>query len=117
MADLDWDYWLKQEKKDFSYQEISKFPEVRRDLSLVIDKSVTLQEIKKVAQQTDKSLLKSISIFDVYEGKNLGEGKKSYSVCFILQDENQTLTDKVIDSSMEKLMNSFEKELGAVIRK
>ena len=117
MADFDWDYWLKQEKKDFSYQEISKFPEVRRDLSLVIDKSVTLQEIKKVAQQTEKSLLKSISIFDVYEGKNLGEGKKSYSVCFILQDENQTLTDKVIDSSMEKLMNSFEKELGAVIRK
>ena len=90
---------------------------MRRDLSLVIDKSVTLQEIKKVAQQTEKALLKSISIFDVYEGKNLGEGKKSYSVCFILQDENQTLTDKVIDSSMEKLMNSFEKELGAVIRK
>ncbi|MFM6948529.1 MAG: phenylalanine--tRNA ligase subunit beta [Aquirufa sp.] len=117
MADFDWDYWLKQEKKDFTYQEISKFPEVRRDLSLVIDKTTTFQEIKKVAQQTEKTLLKSISIFDVYEGKNLGEGKKSYSVCFILQDENQTLTDKVIDSTMERLMKSFEKDLGAVIRK
>lgn len=117
MADFDWDYWLKQEKKDFSYQEISKFPEVRRDLSLVIDQTVTLQEIKKVAQQTEKSILKSISIFDVYEGKNLGEGKKSYSVAFILQDENQTLTDKVIDSTMERLIKSFEKELGALIRK
>jgi phenylalanyl-tRNA synthetase beta chain len=117
MADFDWDYWLKQEKKDFSYQEISKFPEVRRDLSLVIDQTISFQEIKRIANQIEKNLLKSINIFDVYEGKNLGEGKKSYSVSFILQDENQTLTDKVIDSTMEKLIKSFEKDLGALIRK
>lgn len=117
LADFDWDFWVKQSKDRFEYQEISKFPEVRRDLSLVIDKSVTFQAIQKVAQQYEKNILKSVSIFDVYEGKNLGEGKKSYSVAFILQDNNQTLTDKVIDSTMERLMKGFEKDLGAMIRK
>jgi len=117
LADFDWDFWVKQSKDKFVYQEISKFPEVRRDLSLVIDKTVTFQSIKKTASQFEKNLLKSVSIFDVYEGKNLGEGKKSYSVSFTLQDEQQTLTDKVIDSTMERLMKGFEKDLGAVIRK
>jgi len=117
LADFDWDFWVKQSKDQFTYQEISKFPEVRRDLSLVIDKTVTLQSIQKTAQQYEKNILKSVSIFDVYEGKNLGEGKKSYSVAFILQDDQQTLTDKVIDSTMDRLMKGFEKDLGAVIRK
>ncbi len=117
MADFDWDFWVKQSKDRFTYQEISKFPEVRRDLSLVIDKSVTFQAIQKIANQYEKAILKSVSIFDVYEGKNLGEGKKSYSVSFILQDNQQTLTDKVIDSTMERLMKGFEKDLGAIIRK
>jgi phenylalanyl-tRNA synthetase beta chain len=116
-ADFDWDFWVKQTKDRFTYQEISKFPEVRRDLSLVIDKTVTFQSIQKTAQQYEKNILKSVSIFDVYEGKNLGEGKKSYSVSFILQDDQQTLTEKVIDGSMERLMKGFEKDLGAVIRK
>lgn len=117
LADFDWDFWVKQSKDRFEYQEISKFPEVRRDLSLVIDQSVTLQAIQKTAQQYEKNILKSVSIFDVYEGKNLGDGKKSYSVAFILQDNQQTLTDKVIDSTMERLMKGFEKDLGAIIRK
>ncbi|NBW03109.1 MAG: phenylalanine--tRNA ligase subunit beta, partial [Cytophagia bacterium] len=116
-ADFDWDYWVKQEKVDFVYQEISKFPEVRRDLSLVINKEVSYQAIQRIAEQVEKNLLKSVSVFDVYEGKNLGEGKKSYSVSFMLQDENQTLTDKVIDATMDRLIQRFEKELGAVIRK
>jgi len=116
-ADFDWDYWVKQEKADFVYQEISKFPEVRRDLSLVINKEVSYQAIKRIAEQVEKNLLKSMSVFDVYEGKNLGEGKKSYSISFMLQDENQTLTDKVIDATMDRLIQRFEKELGAVIRK
>jgi phenylalanyl-tRNA synthetase beta chain len=116
-ADFDWDYWVKQEKVDFVYQEISKFPEVRRDLSLVINKEVSYQAIQRIAEQVEKSLLKSVSVFDVYEGKNLGEGKKSYSVSFMLQDEGQTLTDKVIDATMDRLILRFEKELGAVIRK
>ena len=116
-ADFDWDYWVKQEKVDFVYQEISKFPEVRRDLSLVINKEVSYQAIQRIAEQVEKSLLKSVSVFDVYEGKNLGEGKKSYSVSFMLQDEGQTLTDKAIDATMDRLIQRFEKELGAVIRK
>jgi len=116
-ADFDWDYWVKQEKVDFVYQEISKFPEVRRDLSLVINKEVSYQAIQRIAEQVEKNLLKSVSVFDVYEGKNLGEGKKSYSVSFMLQDESQTLTDKVIDATMDRLIQRFEKELGAVIRK
>ena len=116
-ADFDWDYWVKQEKADFVYQEISKFPEVRRDLSLVVDKAVSYQAIRKLAEQYEKNLLKNVSIFDVYEGKNLGEGKKAYSVSFTLQDESQTLTDKVIESTMDRLMKGFEKEIGALIRK
>jgi phenylalanyl-tRNA synthetase beta chain len=116
-ADFDWDYWVKQEKVDFVYQEISKFPEVRRDLSLVINKEVSYQAIQRIAEQAEKSLLKSVSVFDVYEGKNLGEGKKSYSISFMLQDENQTLTDKVIDTTMDRLIQRFEKELEAIIRK
>jgi phenylalanyl-tRNA synthetase beta chain len=78
---------------------------------------VSFQAIQKTAQQYEKQLLKSVRIFDVYEGKNLGEGKKSYSVAFTLQDDQQTLTDKVIDATMERLMKGFEKDLGAVIRK
>ncbi|MFM7019559.1 MAG: phenylalanine--tRNA ligase subunit beta [Aquirufa sp.] len=117
MADFDWDFWVKQEKGNFVYQEISKFPEVRRDLSLVIDQGVSLQAIQRVAEQTEKNLLKNVSVFDVYVGKNLGEGKKAYSVSFILQDETQTLTDKVIDATMDRLITRFEKELGALIRK
>lgn len=117
MADFDWDFWVKQEKGNFVYQEISKFPEVRRDLSLVLDQGVSLQAIQRVAEQTEKNLLKNVSVFDVYVGKNLGEGKKSYSVSFTLQDETQTLTDKVIDATMDRLITRFEKELGALIRK
>jgi phenylalanyl-tRNA synthetase beta chain len=83
----------------------------------VINKEVTYQAIQRIAEQVEKNLLKSVSVFDVYEGKNLGEGKKSYSVSFMLQDESQTLTDKVIDATMDRLIQRFEKELGAVIRK
>ncbi len=99
------------------YQEISKFPEVRRDLSLVIDKGVTFEQIKQLAQSKERKLLQEINVFDVYEGSNLGDNKKSYSVSFYLQDNEKTLTDKVIDQTMQKLMDSFEKDLGAIIRK
>jgi len=116
-AEFDFDFLLKNYKTGITYEEISKFPEVRRDLSLVLNKSVTFEEIRKISLQTERKLLREINVFDVYEGKNLGEGKKSYSVSFILQDFEQTLTDKVIDKTMEKLMQTFEKELGAVIRK
>lgn len=99
------------------YEEVSKFPEVRRDLSLVIDKSVTFEQISKLAEEKERKLLQSVNAFDVFEGKNIGEGKKSYSICFILQDKEKTLTDKVIDKTMEKFIKAFEEELGAIIRK
>ena len=116
-ADIDWDYLFKQYNDKAVFVELPKFPEVRRDLSLVIDKTVSFDQIQKLARNYEKNLLKQINVFDVYQGDNLGDGKKSYSVSFMLQDYEQTLTDKVIDKTMEKLMGAFEKEIGAVIRK
>jgi len=98
-------------------EEVSKFPEVRRDLSLVLDKKVSFDEIQKLVQTTEKRLIKNIIAFDVYEGKNLPEGKKAYALGFTLQDESKTLTDEEIEKIMERLMVVFEQKLGAVIRK
>ena len=99
-----------------SYKEISKFPAVKRDLALLIDKKVQFAEIEKIAYETDKKLLKSVELFDVYEGKNLEAGKKSYAVSFMLQDENATLNDKQIDKFMQKLIGNLQNKLGAVLR-
>jgi phenylalanyl-tRNA synthetase beta chain len=116
-ADFDWNYLIKQYNVNMAVAEIAKFPEVRRDLSLVIDKSISFNQIKQLAAAQERRLLKSVNVFDVYEGENIGRDKKSYSVSFVLQDEQATLTDQVIDKTMQKLMQSFEKELNAVIRK
>jgi phenylalanyl-tRNA synthetase beta chain len=116
-ADIDWDYLIKQYSAGLVVAEVPKFPEVRRDLSLVIDKSVSFKNIKQLATSNERRLLKAVNIFDVYEGENIGPGKKSYSVSFVLQDENATLTDAVIDKTMQRLMQVFEKELNAIIRK
>jgi phenylalanyl-tRNA synthetase beta chain len=115
-ADFDWDYLLKQYNSAVEFKEVSRFPEVRRDLSLVVEKKITFEELRQIAYKTEKQLLRSVNVFDVYEGANL-EGKKSYSISFILQDDQQTLTDKVIDKSMQRLIAAYERELGAVIRK
>ncbi|WP_247231744.1 phenylalanine--tRNA ligase subunit beta [Telluribacter sp. SYSU D00476] len=115
-ADFDWDYLLRQYSSAVAYQEVSRFPEVRRDLSLVLDRSVSFDQLKQLAYKTERQLLRDVNVFDVYEGENLG-GKKAYALSFILQDYQQTLTDKVIDKTMQRLMSSFEKEFGAVIRK
>ncbi len=114
---FDWDYLLKQSGKTINYTAISKFPEVRRDLSLVLDKQVTFDQIKDIAEKNDNRLLRSINVFDVYEGDSVGENKKAYAVKFILQDQHKTLNEKTIDKTMDRLMQSFEKELGAIIRK
>lgn len=98
-------------------QEVPKFPEVRRDLSLVLDKSVSFDEIRKMVLHTEKRLIRDIIAFDVYEGENLPAGKKAYALGFTLLDEAKTLTDEEIDKTMTKLMNAFEQTLGAVIRK
>ncbi len=116
-ADFDWAYLLKQYSDRVKFKEVPRFPEVRRDLSLVLDKTVLFDQIKQVAHKYEKVLLTNVNVFDVYEGEKIESGKKSYSVSFVLQDTEQTLTDKVIDKTMQKLMLGFEKELGAVIRK
>jgi phenylalanyl-tRNA synthetase beta chain len=99
-----------------TFKAIPKYPEVRRDFALLIDRSVTFEDIFTTAKQTEKQLLKTINLFDVYEGKNLPEGKKSYAVSFTLQDKNRTLTDKQIDKIMSKLQSNFESKLGAELR-
>jgi len=115
-ADFDWEYLLRQYSAAVEYTEVPKFPEVRRDLSVVVGKNVTFEELRQAAYKTERSLLRAVNVFDVYEGANL-EGKKSYSISFILQDEQQTLTDKVIDKSMQRLMATYERDFEAVIRK
>lgn len=116
-AELNLKSLIKAYSSSTKYAEISKFPEVRRDLALVIDKKISFDEIKKLAFKAEKKLLKEINVFDVFEGEQIGADKKSYSVSFILQDATQTLTDKQIDQSMAKLMETFEKEINALIRK
>lgn len=98
-------------------QEVPKFPEVKRDLSLVLDAPVRFDEIYKLVMDTEKQLIREVIAFDVYEGENIPKGKKAYALSFTLLDESKTLTDDVIDKTMERLMSAFEKKLGAVIRK
>lgn len=116
-ADFQWEQVLqtaKNQKREFT--PISKFQAVRRDFALLLDSSVKFEDIYTIARQTEKKLLKGVNLFDVYEGKNLPEGKKSYAVSFTIQDENKTLTDKQIDKIMSKLQQNFEKKLGAELR-
>lgn len=115
-AELDLDYINKIVTNKLQFAEIPKFPEVRRDLSLVIDKKVTFDEIQKLAQKTEKKLLRAMNVFDVYEGDKIDSHKKAYAISFTLQDEEQTLNDKQIETTMQRLMQTFEKELGAMIR-
>ncbi len=113
-ADINWSELMRVVRNaKVGYAEISKYPAVKRDLALLIDKSVTFAQIEQIARETEKKLLKGVQLFDVYEGKNLEEGKKSYAVSFVLQDDNQTLNDKQIDKVMSRLMENFEKRLGA----
>ncbi|HAN17237.1 MAG: phenylalanine--tRNA ligase subunit beta [Bacteroidetes bacterium GWC2_33_15] len=116
-ACFNWDNVLKVvAKHTVRYKEIPKYPEVRRDLALLLDKDVRFEKIKALAYKTEKSLLKKVSLFDVFEGEKLGKDKKSYAVSFILQDETKTLTDKQIDKIMNNFIRVFEQELSAKIR-
>ncbi|MFV8465187.1 phenylalanine--tRNA ligase subunit beta [Flavobacterium sp. LB1P62] len=115
-ADFNWALILKLIATKIKYTEIPKYPEVRRDLALLIDQNITYDNIYNIARQTEKSLLKDINLFDVYEGNNLPEGKKSYALSFTIQDNSKTLTDAQIDKIMGKLQNNFETELGASLR-
>ena len=115
-ADFNWATILKLISNKIKFTDIPKYPEVRRDLALLIDQAVTYDSIYTIAKQTEKSLLKNIDLFDVYEGQNLPEGKKSYALSFSIQDSSKTLTDEQIDKIMNKLQKNFETELGAVLR-
>jgi phenylalanyl-tRNA synthetase beta chain len=115
-ADFNWDAIIKAVSGKIKFTDIPKYPEVRRDLALLIDQNVTYDTIYTIARQTEKSLLKSVNLFDVYQGDNLPEGKKSYAVSFIIQDSSKTLTDTQIDKIMGKLQKNFETELGAILR-
>lgn len=116
-ADFNWDEiinTINNQKNQFS--DIPKFPAARRDFALLLDDSVSYQEVVNIAEQTEKKLLKSVNLFDVYNGKNLPEGKKSYAISFLFQDEYKTLTDKQVDKIMSKLQKRFEEELKAELR-
>lgn len=116
-ADLRWKIIMKSIKNQaVTYKEISKFPAVSRDLALLLDESIEFSRIEQIAYQTEKKLLKGVKLFDVYEGKNLPAGKKSYAVNFILQDNDKTLNDKQIDAVMQKLIQQLTKQLNAELR-
>ena len=116
-ADFNWENVLKlASKKNIRVSELSKFPAVKRDLALLIDSKIEFKEVYNTAFQSERKLLKEVDLFDVYEGDKLPEGKKSYAVSFVLQDETKTLEDKQIDKIMQKLQQSFEKNLDAVLR-
>lgn len=116
-AELSWTALMKAVRKNkVLYTEISKYPAVSRDLALLLDAGVEFAAIEETARQTEKKLLKKVELFDVYEGKNLQEGKKSYAVNFILQDETKTLNDKQIDAIMNKLITNLKNKLGAELR-
>ena len=117
VADFNWDALVASvSTKNTIVKPISKFPAVKRDFALLIDEAVTFGDLKSTALQTERSILKDVQLFDVYTGKNLPEGKKSYALSFALQDENKTLTDKQIDKTMQKLQQRFEKDFGASLR-
>lgn len=116
-ADFNWDFLLDLVGGSQNhYKDISKFPEVRRDLSLLIDKSVSFAELQKIARQVDEKILKKINLFDIYEGDKLPKGKKSYALSFIMSDNTMTLTDDRVDKIMSKLIKSFKDSVGADLR-
>lgn len=116
-AELDTDLLFRLANPKLVVKEVPRFPEVRRDLSLVLDRSVSFEEVQKLVRATEKQLIREIITFDVYEGEKIPEGKKAYALGFTLQDESKTLTDEEIESTMQRLMEAFEQKLGAVIRK
>lgn len=117
VADVDWDFLKSLYPLGVDFQPVSKFPEVKRDLSLVVDKAVNFEDIRKLARKLERQLITHMNVFDVYEGDKIDENQKAYAVSFFLQDQERTLTDKVIDKTMNRLIQGFERELGAIIRK
>ncbi|WP_027001162.1 phenylalanine--tRNA ligase subunit beta [Hugenholtzia roseola] len=116
-ADLNWEWLIKNHNEKKTYQEISRFPSVRRDLSLVVAKNISFQTLENIAKRTERKLLQEVGVFDVYEGERIDADKKAYALRFILQDQDKTLDEQTIEKTMNKLMLAFEKEADALIRK
>jgi phenylalanyl-tRNA synthetase beta chain len=117
-AEIDWSTLLRQVQPDgVKFSDISRFPEVRRDLALLLDRDIKFTDIETLAYKNGKGILRAVNLFDVYEGDKIEAGKKSYAVSFTMQDDQKTLTDADIEKLMKRLAEVFEKELGAVIRK
>jgi phenylalanyl-tRNA synthetase beta chain len=115
-ADLEWEMILQKLPAVKKFKQLANFPEVRRDLALLIDENITFKQIKELAFKTERNYLKNVSIFDVYKNEKLGEGKKSYAVSFVFQDENKTFTDNQIEKIMQRMVDVYKKEIDAVIR-
>ena len=116
-ADFNWDNMMQQIKHHkTTYTELPKFPSVRRDLALLIDEQVTFSQLKTIALKAERKLLRNVDIFDVYKGDKLPAGKKSYALSFILRDDEKTLTDVVIEGTMNRFVALFEREVGAKLR-
>lgn len=116
-ADFDWGQLLWEHKKNkVKFTELPKYPEVRRDLALVLDRDVRFSALRNMAFSAERQLLRSVNLFDIYEGKGIPEGKKSYAISYILRDDTKTLTDKQIDKAMERILTAYEKQVGAKLR-
>ena len=116
-AEINWQVLFKLVKRDkFFFTELPKFPEVRRDLALLLDESVQYGDLRKSAFRSAKKLLKSVTLFDVYRGENILLGKKQYALNFVLQDPERTLTDAEVEKTMEKILSGFQNEFGAILR-
>ncbi len=115
-ADFNWNNCIKNLNDTPTFKELTKYPEVRRDLALLLDEDIQYNAIKEIAYKTERKILRNVDVFDVYQGKNIEKGKKSYAISFILRDDDKTLKDKQIDKIMNKLMAAYKKQLGAQIR-
>jgi phenylalanyl-tRNA synthetase beta chain len=116
-GNIEWDLLLKLVRNhEISFRELPKYPSVRRDLALLLDRSIKFSQIREIALKTEKNILQEISLFDVYESDSLGKNKKSYAVSFTLRDDQRTLTDKNIDRVMNNLISAFQREINAQIR-
>ena len=116
-AEIRWNLLLKQYSRNkVLYREMPKFPEVRRDLALLLDENVTYAQIRKAAYAAERKLLRNVTLFDVYRGPKIPTGKKQYAISFVLRDDDKTLTDEMVERSVKRLLDSFEKQFGASLR-
>ena len=117
VAEIRWPVFFELVKRDkIKYKELPRFPEVRRDLALLLDEGVSFADLRKTAFQTARGILRQVNLFDVYRGPKILSDKKQYAISFILQDEEKTLTDEAVEATMAKLLKAFEAKHGAMLR-